>query len=127
MPCFTALFKLCDVLHLYCLGSGHDFAVSTSPATLSGSQSFTAVHPNLESVSESANFVAGLLPAVVPWKSSESGDCFGVKASLGFDLVFPRLIECVLLLVLPGRVKLSESRVRGYGRLGAQFLDHRQA
>ena len=61
MPCFTALFKLCDVLHLYCLGSGHDFAVSTSPVTLSGSQSFTAVHPNLESVSESANFVAGSL------------------------------------------------------------------
>ena len=61
MPCFTALFKLCDVLHLYCLGSGHVFAVSTSPVTLSGSQSFTAVHPNLESVSKSANFVAGSL------------------------------------------------------------------
>src|SRR3954465_12098 len=44
-----------------------------------------------------------------------------------FDLVFPRLIECVLLFVHPCRVKLSESRVRGYGRLGAQFLDHRQA
>src|SRR3954466_6876926 len=61
MPCFTALFKLCDVLHLYCLGSGHVFAVSTSRVTLSGSHSFTTVHPNLESVSESANFVAGSL------------------------------------------------------------------
>ena len=52
---------------------------------------------------------------------SESCDRFVVTASLGFDLVFPRLIECVLLFVHPCRV-----RVRGYGRLGAQFLDHRQ-
>ena len=110
---------------LYCLGSGHVFAVSTSPVL--GSQSFTAVHPNLGSVSESANFVAGVLQGVAPWNISESCDCFVVKASLGFDLVFPRLIECVLLFVHPCRVKLSESRVRGYGRLGAQFLDHRQA
>ena len=44
---------------LYCLGSGHDSAVSTSPVL--GSQSFTAVYPNLESVSESSNFVAGSL------------------------------------------------------------------
>src|SRR3954469_20116175 len=57
--------RLCEE-HLYCLGSGHDFAVSTSPVTLSGSQSFTAVHPNLESVSESANFVAGILNGVAP-------------------------------------------------------------
>ena len=27
-----------------------------------------------------------------------------MKASLGFDLVFPRLIECVLLFVHPCRV-----------------------
>ena len=39
----------------------------------------------------------------------------------------PCLLKCVLLMVHPGRVKLSESRVRGYGRLGAQYLDHRQA
>src|SRR3954470_11368226 len=126
MPCFTSLFKLCDVLHLYYLGSGHVFAVSTSPVTLSGSQSFTAVHANLESVSESASFVAGVLNGVAPGNISESCDCFVMKASLGFDLVFPRLIECVLLFVHPCRVKFSESRVRGYGRLGAQYLDHRQ-
>ena len=88
---------------LYCLGSWHDSAVS-----------------------ELAYFVAGLLNGVAPWNISESCDCFVVKASLGFDLVFPRLIECVLLFVHPCRVKLSESRVRGYGRLGAQYLDHRQ-
>jgi hypothetical protein len=51
---------------LYCLGKRSVFAVSTSPATLSGSQSFTAVHPNLESVSESASFVAGVLQGVAP-------------------------------------------------------------
>ena len=118
--------RLC-VEHLYCLGSWHVFAVSTSPVTLSGSQSFTAIDANLESVSESASFVAGVLNGVAPWNISESCDCFVVKASLGFDLVFPRLIECVLLFVHPCRVKLSESRVRGYGRLGAQYLDHRQA
>src|SRR3954468_5093866 len=44
---------------LYCLGSGHVFAVSTSPVW--GSQSLTAVHPNLGSVSELAYFVAGSL------------------------------------------------------------------
>src|SRR3954471_1833436 len=49
---------------LYCLGSGHVFVVSTSPVL--GSQSFTAVHPNLGSVSESANFVAGVLQGVAP-------------------------------------------------------------
>src|SRR3954463_11285993 len=32
---------------LYCLGSWHDSAVSTSPVTLSGSQSFTAVPTTL--------------------------------------------------------------------------------
>src|SRR3954466_11986145 len=110
---------------MYCLGSGHVYTVSTSPVL--GSQSLTAGPTNLESVSESASFVAGVLNGVAPGNISESCDCFVVKASLGFDLVFPRLIECVLLFVHPCRVKLSESRVRGYGRLGAQFLDHRQA
>ena len=46
---------------LYCLGKRSVFAVSTSPVTFSGSQSFTATDANLESVSESANFVAGSL------------------------------------------------------------------
>ena len=59
MPCFTALFKLCEVLHTVLLGKRSVFAVSTSPVTFSGSQSFTAIDANLESVSESANFVAG--------------------------------------------------------------------
>src|SRR3954468_21324624 len=44
---------------LYCLGKRSVFAVSTSPVL--GSQSFTATGTNLESVSESANFVAGSL------------------------------------------------------------------
>src|SRR3954447_24217857 len=44
----------------------YDFAVSTSPVTFSGSQSFTAIDANLESVSESASFVAGLLNGVAP-------------------------------------------------------------
>ena len=44
---------------LYCLGKQSVFALSTSPVTFSGSQSFTAIDANLESVSESANFVAG--------------------------------------------------------------------
>ena len=52
---FTILY-LCHALllylrlcmeHLYCLGSWHDSAVSTSPTTLSGSQSFTAVPTTL--------------------------------------------------------------------------------
>ncbi len=119
--------KLCEVLHLYYLGKRSVFAVSTSPVTFSGSQSFTAIGANLGSASEPANFVAGSLMGWPPEIFYESYDCFVVKASLGFDLVFPRLIECVLLFVHPCRVKLSESRVRGYGRLGAQFLDHRQA
>ena len=120
------LYLNCARSTLYCLGKRSVFAVSTSPVTFSGSQSFTAIDANLESVSESANFVAGVLNGVGPWNISESCDCFVVKASLGFDLVFPRLVECVLLFVHPCRVKLSESRVRGYGRLGAQYLDHRQ-
>ena len=37
---------------LYCLGKRSVFAVSTSPVTLSGSQSFTAIVANLESVSK---------------------------------------------------------------------------
>src|SRR3954464_14471107 len=51
---------------LYCLGKRNVFAVSTSPATLSGSQSFTAIVANLESVSELAYFVAVLLNGVAP-------------------------------------------------------------
>src|SRR3954463_10227843 len=124
MPCYCFIYD-CARSTLYCLGSGHDSAVSTS--SVLGSQSFTAVHPNLGSISELAYFVAGRLQGVAPRNISESCDCSVVKASLGFELVFPRLIERVLLLVHPCRVKLSESRVRGYGRLGAQFLDHRQA
>src|SRR3954465_1749261 len=126
MPCYCYIYD-CARSTLYCLGKRNVFAVSTIPVTFSGSRSFTAIDANLESVSESANFVAGLLNGVAPRNISESCDCFVVKASLGFALVFPRLIECVLLFVHPCRVKLSESRVRGYGRLGAQFLDHRQA
>src|SRR3954462_8236597 len=61
MPCFTALFKIVRGRHLYCLGKRSVFAVSTSPVTLSGSQSFTTIDANLESVSEPANFVAGSL------------------------------------------------------------------
>src|SRR3954463_13705428 len=44
---------------LYCLGKRIDYAVSTSPATLSGSQSLTAIVANLEAVSELAYSVAG--------------------------------------------------------------------
>ena len=46
---------------LYCLGLRSVFAVSTSPVTFSGSQSFTAIGANLESVSESASSDAGSL------------------------------------------------------------------
>ena len=42
---------------LYCLRSGHVYAVSTSPVW--GSQSLTAVYPDLEAVSELAYSVAG--------------------------------------------------------------------
>src|SRR3954465_64529 len=49
---------------LYCLGKRNVFAVSTSPVW--GSQSFTAIDANLESVSELAYFVAGLLNGVAP-------------------------------------------------------------
>src|SRR3954464_13016601 len=52
--------RLCEE-HLYCLGKRSVFTVSTSPVTFSGSQSFTAIGANLESVSKSANFVAGSL------------------------------------------------------------------
>src|SRR5215216_2337467 len=118
--------RLC-VEHLYCFGTWNVFAVSTSPVTLSGSQSFTAIVTNPGSVSEPAKFVAGSLVGWPPEIFYESCDCFIEKASLGFDLVFLRLIVCVLLFVHPCRVNLSESRVRGYGRLGAQYLNHRQA
>ena len=112
---------------LYCLGKWNVSAVPTRSVTLSGSQSFTAIDANLESVLEPANFVAGSLVGWPPEIFYESYDCFVVKASLGFYLVFPRLIVRVLLFLPPCRVKLSEIPVRGYGRLGAQYLDHRQA
>ena len=113
--------------HLYYFGTWNVFAVLTSPVTRSGSQSFIAIVTNPGSVSEPDNFVAGSLVGWPPEIFYESCDCFVVKASLGFELVFPRLIVCVLLFVHPCRVNLSESRVHGYGRLGAQYLDHRQA
>src|SRR3954467_14861839 len=49
---------------LYCLGKRSVFAVSTIPVL--GSQSFTTIVANLESVSESAISVAGLLNGVAP-------------------------------------------------------------
>ena len=67
LSCTYAMLLLyydCARSTLYFLGSGHVFAVSTSPVL--GSQSFTAVHPNLGSVSESASFVAGVLQGVAP-------------------------------------------------------------
>src|SRR3954471_7300855 len=49
--CTYAMLYYCNYVcarsTLYCLGSWHDSAVSTSPATLSGSQSFTAVPTTL--------------------------------------------------------------------------------
>ena len=124
MPCYCFIYD-CARSTLYCLGKRNVFAVSTSPVW--GSQSFTAIDANLGFISESVNFVAGSLMGCPPEIFYESCDRFVVNASLGFELVFPRLIECVLLFVHPCRVDLSKSRVRGYGRLGAQFLDHRQA
>src|SRR3954463_12807373 len=53
------LYLICARSTLYCLGKRIDYAVSTSPATLSGSQSLTAIVANLESVSKLAYFVAG--------------------------------------------------------------------
>src|SRR3954462_6807029 len=94
MPCYCFIYY-CARCTLYCLGKRNVFAVSTIPVL--GSQSFTAIDANLESVSESAISVAGLLNGVAPGNISESCDCFVVKASLGFDLVFPRLIECVAI------------------------------
>src|SRR4051812_9109296 len=60
------LYLNCARSTLYCLGKRIDYAVSTSPATLSGSQSLTAIGANLESVSKLAYFVAGLLNGVAP-------------------------------------------------------------
>src|SRR3954466_14407845 len=79
------------------------------------------LQPLTQTLSPSRSQLASLRVYSMGWPPgniSESCDCFVVKASLGFDLVFPRLIECVLLFVHPCRVKLSKSRVRGYGRLG---------
>ena len=77
--CHALLFylRLC-VEHLYCFGSRHVFAVSTSPVTLSGSQSFTAVVANPGSVPEPANFVAGSLVGWPPEILYESCDFFVV-------------------------------------------------
>ena len=62
MPCFTALFLIArGAPVLFRNKRWNVFAVSTSPVTLSGSQSFTAIDANLESVSEPANSVAGSL------------------------------------------------------------------
>ena len=88
--------RLCEE-YLYWFGSWNVFAVSTSLVTFSGSRSFTAIDTNLESVSEPASFVAGSLMGWPPEIIYESCDCFVVKASLGFDLVFPRLIVCVAI------------------------------
>ena len=49
--------KLCEVLHLYCLGKRSVFAVSTSPVL--GSPSFTATGANPESVSETGRLRCG--------------------------------------------------------------------
>ena len=84
---------------LYCLGKRSVFAVSTSPVL--GSQSFTAIVANLESVSESASFVAGVLNGVAPRNISESCDCFVVKASLGFDLVFSEVDRVCVAICAP--------------------------
>ena len=63
MPCYCFIY-VCARSTLYCLGLWHDSAVSTSPVL--GSQSFTAVYPNLESALELAYFVAVLLNGVAP-------------------------------------------------------------
>src|SRR3954468_23323910 len=51
--------RLCEVLHTVLFWKRNVYAVSTSPATLSGSQSFTAIVADLEAVSELAYSVAG--------------------------------------------------------------------
>src|SRR4051812_30370206 len=78
------------------------------------------------SVSEPANFVAGCLVGWPPEIKYESCECSVVIPRWVFIWFFPRLIVRVLLFVPPYRVKLSENRVRGYGRRGEQYLDHRQ-
>src|SRR4051812_30155075 len=80
---FITILYLCHVLLLYlrlrveclyCLGTPcHVFAVSTSPVTLSGSQSFTAAATHPVSVSETGDFVAGSL---VGWPPCT---CFGSR------------------------------------------------
>ena len=65
MPCFTALFKLCEVLHTVLFRKAECFRGIDKPE-FSGSQSFTAIDANLESVLESASFVAGVLNGVAP-------------------------------------------------------------
>ena len=63
MPCYCFIYD-CARSTLYCLGKWNVFAVSTSPVW--GSQSFTAIVADLESVSELAYFVASLLNGVAP-------------------------------------------------------------
>ena len=123
MPCFTTLFKIVRGAPVL-FRKAECFRGVDKPSRIFG---FSVVHTNPGSVPEPANFVAGSLVGWPPEIFYESCDCFVVKASLGFDLVFLRSIVCVLLFVHPCRVNLSESHVRGYGRLGAQYLDHRQA
>src|SRR5215216_2673740 len=125
MPCFTALFKIMRGAPVL-FKNAECFCGIDKPSHTFGFLVITAVVANPGSVLEPANFVAGSLVGWPPEIFYESCDRFVVNASLGFELVFPRLIECVLLFVHPCRVNLSESRVHGYGRLGAQFLDHRQ-
>ena len=58
MPCFTVLFKIVrGAPVLFWMRSV--FVVSTSPVTLSGSQSFTATDANPESVSETGRLRCG--------------------------------------------------------------------
>src|SRR3954470_18578158 len=78
------------------------------------------------SVSESANFVAGFLVGWPPEIKYESCEYSVVMPRWVFIWFVSRLIVRVLLFVPPCGVKLSERRVRVYGRLGAQYLDHRQ-
>src|SRR3954469_5189124 len=127
MPCFTVLFTIargapvlfrnkCGMFWRYRQAQSH-FRVSShlQPlAQISGS------------VSEPANFVAGNLVGCPPEIKYETCECSVVMPRWVFIWFFPRLIVRVLIFVHPCRVKLSESRVRGYGRLGAQYLDHRQ-
>src|SRR4051812_25264003 len=58
MPCLPLYLRLCEE-HTVLFWKRNVYAVSTSPATLSGSQSLTAIVADLEAVSELAYSVAG--------------------------------------------------------------------